>query len=60
MQATMNIEIKLEKVGDAYCTISNSENKGHCWIEVKEGNQSLAVQVTINELRTALRKLCAT
>lgn len=56
----MNIEIKLEKVGDAYCTISNSENKGHCWIEVKEGNQSLAVQVTINELRTALRKLCAT
>lgn len=53
----MNVEIRLEKHGDAECSVLSCEKPGMCWIELKEGNRDISATVSIEDLKLALRKL---
>lgn len=53
----MQVDIILEQQGDSICTVTSSEQAGMCWLEIKEGNQSVGALVSIEDLKLALRKL---
>lgn len=55
----MKVSIILDKQGNSQCILDSSEHEGNIYITINEGKQELTAFISIEELRLAIKKICA-